>query len=67
MTCGPCIFMLPAAGSISAGHPVAPDRVFLLFLSCSFLPHRKQDRCKLCHFNPFEFFDHAGSRRSSLT
>ena len=32
MTCGPCIFMLPAAGSISVGHPVAPDRVFLLFL-----------------------------------
>src|SRR5215469_11737537 len=36
MTC-PCIFMLPPAGSISAGHPVAPDCISpFFFLALSF-------------------------------
>ena len=47
--------MLPPPHSISAVTESLPT-VYFSLLTLSF-PRRKQVRCKLCHFNPFEFFD----------
>ena len=47
MTCRPCTSMLLPAGSISAGHPVAPERAFLPFSFLPFLPHRIVASCAI--------------------
>ena len=54
MTCRPCLPVV-VFQQVTQSFPTI---YFSLFLSCPFLSHRRQDRCKACHFNPFEFFDH---------